>query len=214
MDTKENESQIETVEELEAEKGQLTVPKEDELRSAIVSEYGFDPEADKERIDKLVAKELGHRTALSKTIGQKVKYRTDLQAMKANPPKPTETKVETKFDQKELDKHLNEAFEKRDLEAMEYPDDLKKVIQNIAKINGISVRQAVSDPYAQAKIEAWKKEKGADEASISRNNKNGGEASEQDYSVPPDVDLGTPEGRKKYDEWKKKAIDKEKSQFK
>lgn len=68
-------------EELAVEQAATQVPKEEEVRAGIIEEYGFDPEADKERIDKLTKKELDNHERLSKAIGQKISWRD-----KANKP--------------------------------------------------------------------------------------------------------------------------------
>jgi hypothetical protein len=201
--------------EKQLEQTALAEVKEDEVRKSVVSEFGFNEETDKEKIEKAVAREMGPKKALNTAIRQKISHRTSFEEYKkSNPPKadppPSDKK---KDDGVDLDKKFNEEFEKRDLDAMEYPDDIKKVIQNAAKLNDISVRKAVSDPYVAAKIESWKKQKEADEAALSRNNNSGGTDS-GDFSVPPEVDLSTKEGREKYDQWKKGAIAEEKKQFK
>ncbi len=208
MESIQKESQIETAEEIEAEKQHLSEVKEDELRKEIVSEFGFDAEKDKEKIDKLVERETKHRKALSTTIGQKVKYREALH--KNTPPKQSDA-APSKEDGKDLDERVNAgisaALEQRDLDEMEYPDEIKNAIKQVAAYNGVSVRKAEKDPYIVAKIETWQKQQGTDEAALSRNNKNGGRASGSSTDVtPPDVDLNTPEGRKAYDDWKAKMI--------
>lgn len=199
----EKETQIETPEELEAEKEHLAEVKEDEIRDSVVKEFGFDPEEDKERIDKLVAKEMGYKKNLSTAIGQKVKYREKANANKsANPPKP-ESKED---DSTDVDSKIEAALEKDRLEAMGYPDDINEVIKNIAKINKISVRKAAQDPYAQSRIETWKKDNGADEAAVNRNDKSGKGGSKAGDDEIPDFDLTTEEGRKSWDEWKEEQI--------
>jgi len=99
-----------------------------------------------------------------------------------------------------IDEKLNEAFEKRDLEALEYPDDLKVEIQKIAKVQGVSVKKAAQDPYIAFKKAEYDKVQRVDEASISRTHKSGGKVT---YSEdrPPEVDMATEEGRKKWDEY-------------
>lgn len=199
----EKNTQIESAEELEAEKQHLAEVKEDDIRTQIISEYGFNEDDDKERIDKLVQKEMGYKKSLSTAIGQKRKYRdefTKLKTSKVEQPKSEDLS-------KDFDKKLNEALEKRDLEALDYPDDIKKAIAQVAKINETSVKNATSDPYVQAKIEAWNKKKEAEEAALNRTNK-GGKKSPGDPLTPPDVDLNTEEGRKEYDAWKADMIKK------
>lgn len=192
-----------SAEELTQEQNALAEVKEDEVRENIISEYGFDSESDKERIDKLVQKELGHRKSLSAAIGQKIKHRTELETLKKTPPKQESQGVKPE----DIDKLLDERLEKRDLDSMEYPDDIKNAIAQVAKIDGVGVKKAESNPYIKAKIDAWKKENGSNDAAISRNNNNGAKK-ESDSSLPPDVDLSTEEGRKEYDKWKAGMIKK------
>lgn len=202
MDDQEIIAPTETAEELAAEKEYTTEAKEDAIRESIIKEFEFDPndEKDKARIDKAVKRELESRGKLSKAVGQKIKYRDVFTKAKGLiPPKPAPKKEgETEEDP------IQAAFDKRDLEEMEYPDELKESIKKVAKTEGISVRQATKDPYIVSKIEAWKKEKGVDGAGLSRkdNTSGGGSSGDGDVDLtPPDVDVTTPEGRKEYDAW-------------
>ena len=200
----------ETAEELEAEDKLLAEVKEDDIREEVISDYGFVEEDDKEKIDKLVTKEVDHRKKLIVTIGQKRKYRDEL--VKAKTPKVDESKSkedDKNLNKKDIAKAIKEGIEEGKLEDMEYPDDLKKVSKNVAKINSISVKSATSDPYVKAKIEAWKTKKEAEESSLNRTNK-GGKKSNSDPMMPPDVDMSTKEGVAEYDKWKADAIKQEK----
>jgi len=194
----EKETQIETPEELEAEKTHLAEVKEDDIRASVIEEYGFDPEEDKERIDKLVSKELGYKKSLSTAISQKIKYRE-----KSKSVVPLH-KQESGSDSPDIDSKIESALEKDRLEAMEYPDDIKAVIKSVADINKISVRKAATDPYVQSRIEQWQKDTGADEAAVNRNDK-GGKGGSSDDEIP-DFDLTTEEGRKDWDKWKEDQI--------
>ena len=199
----------ETAEELEAEDKLLAEVKEDDIREEVISDYGFVEEDDKEKIDKLVTKEVHHRKKLIVTIGQKRKYRDELG--KAKTPKVDESKSkddDKNLNKKDIAKAIKEGIEEGKLEDMEYPDDLKKAIKNTAKVNEISVKSALSDPYIIAKIEAWKKKVEAEESALNRTNK-GGKKSNADPMMPPDVDMNTKEGVAEYDEWKKAAIAQE-----
>lgn len=196
-------TQIESAEELEAEKQHLGEVKEDEVRASLIEEFGFDEEVDKERIEKMVSREIDSRKKLSSAIGQKIKYRTEYSKLKTNPSKADNSSA--KYDEKDLDKRVNEKFEQRDLESMDYPDDIKKSIARIAKLEEISVRKAVSDPYVVAKIESWKKTKEAEDAALGRNNR-GGSKSSADIDNPPDVDMATEAGRAEYDKWRADMI--------
>lgn len=184
---------IESAEELEAEKSHLAEVKEDEVRNSVISDYGFDAETDKERIDRLTSERLGSKKAMSTAIRQKIGYRTKLGDATKTPPKPASADTD-------VNKVVQEQLEAGRLEDMEYPDDIKASIKRIAQIDGISVKKAAQDPTIVARIEKWRKDTGADEASISRNNRHGKGGSD-DSDVPPDVDMNTEEGRKEYDKW-------------
>jgi hypothetical protein len=160
----------------------------------------------------MVTKELGHRTKLSKTIGQKVKYRDSVKATKKATDTSKDKDTSKKSDDVDLDgdEKFNQRMDKRDLAEMEYPDEIKKVIGDVAKINKISVKKAISDPYVEAKIKAWQKKEGINDSALSKkDNKNNSTKSDDDTDdelIPPDVDLNTEEGRKEYDKWKADMI--------
>ena len=171
--------------------------KVEEVRESVIAEYGFDEVDDSERIDKLVAEKLEHRKVLSQAIGQKVKYRTALQASATPPPKETPKANPTE----NLDEEFNKRFEQRDLESLDYPDDLKTEVQKLAKVQGISVKKAALDPYIQFKKQEYDKAQKADEAAISRTHKSTGGKVAFSTSEPPEVDMASDDGRKKWDEY-------------
>ena len=86
-----------SAEELALETEATQDVKEDEVRSQVISDYGFDETVDGERIDKLVAKEVESRKKLSQAIGQKRKYREEAEKLKTTTP-PKESKKEEKED--------------------------------------------------------------------------------------------------------------------
>ncbi len=188
-----------TQEELQAEQAALSEVKEDEVRAAVIEEYGFDQDEDAERIEKAVQKELNHRKSLSQAIGQKIKHRTEAEKLRTTV-KPSEKQVNAEDFDKQLDEKLTERLEQRDLDSLTYPEDLKKEIQKVAKAQGISIKAASQDPYIQFKIDAFEKEKKAEDASLSRSNKSGGKKT-YTFDAPPDVDMSTKEGRDEYDQW-------------
>ncbi len=77
------------------ESDKIVVRNKDEIKEAVISEYGFDAEVDAERIEKLVAKELDHDKRLSSAIGAKIKHRTEVEELKRNNPP---VKVEARDD--------------------------------------------------------------------------------------------------------------------
>lgn len=188
-----------SAEELAAEQAALQESKEDEIRSKVIAEFGFDEVDDIERIDKLVAKEVEHSKKMSQAIGQKIKWRTE--ATKPKAPAPAEVKKDNVPQNFDLDKALDARLEKRDLEAMSYPPEIKKEIERVAQITGVTVKQAVSDPYIVAKIADYDRGRETEEASITRTN-NSGSKKTFSFDSPPDVDMSTEEGRKTWDAYK------------
>jgi len=193
-------------EEAKAEQEALAEAKEEEIKSQIISEYGFDEVDDADRIEKLVAKEMKSRKDLSTAIGQKINYRSELQKKNDTPPAD---KKENSFNLEEidrkLDEKLNERLEKRDLDSMSYSPEIKAEIARIAKIQGVSVKQAEQDPYIASRIASEEQERKTDEAAISRTHKSGGKIV---FTIdnPPEIDFSTSEKKaeteKKYEEWK------------
>lgn len=193
-------------EEQKAEQEALKEAKEEEIRTEIIAEFGFDEVDDAERIEKAVKREVAHRGKLSEAIGQKIRHRTAAQKLAdeaaKNPPEkkpPTNAPAAEDLD-KTVDEKVEAKLEQRDLDSLEYPDELKAEIKKIAKANGTSIKAALQDPYIKFKIEAYEKEAKTEEAAVSRNNKNGGKKP-LSLDNPPEVDMSTPEGRKEYDTW-------------
>lgn len=188
------------MDEEQLEKEALAQIDPEAIKTEIIADMGFDPEADKERIEKAVAREVKTRTMASKAIGSKIKAKKDLdEYTKANPKKENNV-FPDEFDKK-LDQKLNERLEQRDIDALDYPDELKEEIKRIAKLSNTTVKKILLDPYIKSKIDAVKKDEKTEDASISRTNKSGTNKA-YDINKPPQVDMHTPEGRKTYEEWR------------
>lgn len=189
-----------TPEELAAEQAAAQAPKEEEIRSSVIAEFGFDEVADAERIDKLVTKEMDNRKALSSAIGQKIKWRDE--AKKPKEPAAPPVKVDDNDLDKKLDEKLTARLEKQALDELEYPAELKAEIQKVAQAQNIGVKQAARDPYIVFKVSEYEKEQKTNEAAISRTNRSSGK---QTFSLdnPPEVDMTTEAGRKTWDEYLK-----------
>ena len=192
-----------SVEELAAEQVALQETKEEEVKAKIISELGFDEIEDAEKIEKLVAKEMKHNKDLSQAIGQKIKYREMAQKPPEPPVKPKE-QIDSEDFQKKVGDTVIATLEKRDLDSLDYPDEIKNEISRLSKVQGVSVKKAIADPYIKFKIDEYEKAKATDEATISRTNKTGG-TTKYSPDEPPDVDMSTPEGKKAYEEWFEQA---------
>ena len=96
---------IPTPEELAAEQAGLQVPKEEEIRTNVIAEFGFDEELDAEKIDKAVEKEMKHRKDISTAIGQKIKHRNEADELRKKviePPKESLEKPEELLSLKDI----------------------------------------------------------------------------------------------------------------
>ena len=197
---------VPSAEELEQERTALLEAKQEEVRASVISEFGFDEELDTDKIDKAVEKEMDSRKKLSEAIGQKIKYRKDAEDLRAKATPPIKPKVKIDPDEvsKVVDSKLKEMLEQRDLDALDYSDELKSEIKRIAQIAG-SVKQALKDPYIVFKIESYEKEEKVKEATISRTYKSGS-SKEFDINNPPTFDPNDVEGSDKaMKEWEAEA---------
>src|SRR3990167_6127990 len=142
-----------TQEELAAEQAAMAEAKVEEVTASVVEKFGFDEELDADKIEKAVAIEMEHRKNLSHAIGQKIKHREEAEKLrKATPPAKPEVKIDPDEVDKKIDIKMNEALEKRDLDSMDYPEELKAEISRVAKIQGVSVNKLLSDSYIVSKI--------------------------------------------------------------
>jgi len=185
-------------EELKQEEEALKALQQDDVRTQVIEKYGLDEDADADLIDKLEADAIEQRKALGKAIKQKRDWRT--KATQSQESKAPETQPTPQPTQPvDVDALLNEKLEQRDLESMDLPDDIKAEVQRLAKLQGISVRKAASDPYIKYKIDEYEREQKTTEAAVSRTRK--GTKVKFDPQTPPEVDMSTEEGRKTWDEW-------------
>lgn len=127
----------------------------------------------------------------------------DLKKLK-DQPKAEEKKPDAQVDESKI----NAILDKRDLESLDLSDELKREVQNYAKLNNVSVKKALSSDYIQFQKEKHEKKERAEEASLGSKGK---APLKKDYSTakPEDFDLRTDEGRKefaKYEEHLRKTL--------
>ncbi len=129
-------------EELAAEQAALKVRSAEDVRAEIIEEFGFDEAADKDRIEKMVNRELEKDKKLSTAIGQKIKYRDG---------KKDDTKTETKVDTQSSpavgtkDDQMSILDQRALIKADVHDDDIDEVI-GFAKFNKISIAEALKRP--------------------------------------------------------------------
>jgi len=196
-------------EDKKAQEEQGKMPLEEEVRENIINEYGFNEYDDTDTIDKLVAREMDNSKKLSDAIGQKIKQRDKVKELEEKlgdkePPVKGEIKIDDDFDKK-LDEKLTERLEKKVIDELDYSDELKTEIKDLAKLKKVSIKQVLKDPYIVSRVEDYEVENKTDDASISRKNNSKGK---QTFSIdtPPEVDMSTEEGRKTWDDYKKKMV--------
>jgi hypothetical protein len=197
------------LEEKQQEEELLKETPEDEVRQATIEKFGLNEEVDGELITKLVEDGLESRKKLSTAIKQKRSWRTKAQEAGIKPkseeipqPKgqePISTNVESIIDK---------ALDKRELDSLELSDELKKQVETYAKVQGVSVKKALSSDYVSFLREKEEKKERVENASLGTGRKG---TAKKDYSdmKPEDFDLKTPEGKAefaKYEDYLRKTL--------
>jgi hypothetical protein len=195
-----------TPEEQNAEQEMLAEAKEDEIREKIVSELGLSDD-NSDLIDKLVQRELDNRKKLSTAVRQKIDWRT--KASQTNPPKQDSGKTDDKNQQYMTPEEVQRAaeaatearLEQRDLDEMDYPDEIKEEIKKFARQNNVSVRKAEQDQYIKYVIGEHQKQQRINEAADngSRRRKTGITYDTSKPLNPQDFDFSTEEGRAEWE---------------
>lgn len=192
---------LESQEELNAEKD-MVEDSEDSLREKLAEQLGLDPDEQSEILDNVVKLKQEDNKRLSKAIEQKRKYRQKLFSTEKTETKSQPSTKETPDVDALFEKRFKEEMEKRDLESLDFPDDLKSEIQKVAKYDGISVREAAKSPYILHKKQEYEQAERIKNATPTRK---GGSRYIVDPSKPldpSDFDMSTEEGRKAWNEAK------------
>jgi hypothetical protein len=183
-------------EELKQEEEALRDPKQEDVRTSIIEKYGLDEDSQADLIEKLTADTLEQRKSFGKVISQKRKYRE--LATKPSQPAPQPAPAPQQIP--DVSALVAQELEKRDLESLEMPDDIKADVQKLAKALGVTVRQAARDPYILHKLEEHKRAEKAEAAAIPRTTHKGATV-KFSKDNPPNPDMSTEEGRKEWDEY-------------
>ncbi len=182
---------------------QKVVINDDELKSKIAEEFGLNPETDTEMLEKLVAKEKSHHDKLSNAIKQKISWREKVTSVqKPDDGKGKKPVKETPDVDELVSTKVREILEEERLEGLDLSDELKAEVKRVAKIEGISVREAVKLPYIAYKKEEAERAERIKNATPKRSGQ-GGYVANVDPSKPLDpanFDLSTEEGRKAWNE--------------
>ncbi len=183
-------------EESKQEQEALVEAKEDDIREKIIKELNLDEDENPDLINSLVERELAYKKSLSSTIKQKIKWRD-----KANKPQDDSKIAEPSNEPTDVEYKIREQFEQRDLEELDFPEELKPEIKKLAQLKNISVKKASQDPYFLYQKQELESATKVDDASISRTGK--GASVSLDPNKPPKFDMSTEEGRQQAAEWRK-----------
>lgn len=197
-------------EEKQSEAEALAEVKDDELKTKIAEELGIDPEDEPELLEKAVKMKKADLERTSKAIKQKIGWRE--KATKKTSQKPKSNSEEGESQQKgnaltedDLNRLLDEREAKRDLENLNLPDEIKSEVKDLAKVKGISVREAAKLPYIESRIQEVEKAKRIESATPKRKGKGSYSNIDVDPSKPlnpNDFALDTEEGQKAWNEAK------------
>lgn len=119
-------------EEKKLDEAALKVRTPEEIRTTVITDFGFDETADKDRIDKIVAKEIEGDKKLSGAIGAKIKHRTRAEELekaggvKQKEPENKENKSET-MSSTDLYALMNAKVAEEDISIVREYSELKKI---------------------------------------------------------------------------------------
>lgn len=191
-----------TAEELEEEENALKDSKEDEIRNSIIEKYELDEEDNADLIEKLTEDIIAQRKSFGKVVSQKRALREKLLSAKSDDKKKEDKDVDPILEAKKI---VEEQFMQRDLEELEYSDDIKEEIKKLASMKGLSISKASKDPYIEYLKAQEETQKKIEKATISRSNKGSSYVvTDPDKPLnPSDFDLSSEEGREAWDKAKK-----------
>ena len=120
---------------------------------------------------------------------------------KIDPVAPKETPV-PQVKQEDISKAVQEQLNQRELEALEVSDELKKEVQDYAKLHAVSIKKALDSSYLKFMIEEENKKKRIEDASLGGKKKAVAKGDMKDKS-PADFDLTTEEGKQGWADYQK-----------
>ncbi len=135
-----------TAEEIASEQEATKALDEQEIRTKVIEEYGFDEATEADRIDKATKKEIENRQRLNKTITAKIKYRT-----LANGKKEEVPPVQTKPTEVNNGNDMSFTDQRALINSNVHDDDIQEV-KDFAKLKGISIAEALKHPIVSATL--------------------------------------------------------------
>lgn len=204
----ENNKELElTPEERTAEEEAAKEVTSDELRAKIADELGINPDEQSELLDKLVEREDKRNREFKNVIRQKRDWREKAQRASETPKGDAGGKGKSQNNETPdigalVSQTVREVLEARDIESLGLSDELKAEVKDLAKVKGISVREAAQLPYIQSRKAEIEKAERIKQATPKRSN-NGTYTVTYDASKPLNPeDFKTPDGNLDVKAWK------------
>lgn len=188
-------------EELDEEKAALVLPKEEDIRAEIISEFGFDETADAEKIETAVKREMNQRTITSKAIKAKIDHRTTAEGLRKKVPPEQKAPVQ------ESKKEEKPVLSTPDLYALigaKVPEEDVEEVQKAAKLLGVSIAEALKDDVLKGVLARRLEQRNSANAS-NTNTSRKGNAKKSDADILKEAsdgkipDAGTPEAQQLFD---------------
>jgi hypothetical protein len=188
----------------------FTPKGEEEIKQEIVSELGLDEEADKEKLEKMVAREMEHQTKLSTAIRQKQTHREKAMTHEARLRElgfdpETGKKAEEKKSESNTGanpKLEQEVDELRMDAAGDFTDEVKAQVRQYAKMNNVSYKEAAKSEYIKFMVQNEQQTARNRDASLDSKGGGGTKVSISD-AKPSDVRKMSDDD---FDKWKKKNL--------
>lgn len=198
--------------DVKAEDEALKEIPEDEIKNAVMEQYGITEEDNSELITKLVSDRVESNKTLSTAIKQKRNWRTKFDEIKPDEKKEEKkediTKQENvKFTQEDIDKivdqKLNDKLNEKEIDSIQFSDDFKEKVKSYAVINKVSIKKALESDYIKFEIKKEEEKAELEDAGIS--NKHDKTITNKNFKdmTPKDFDVTTEEGRKEWTAYKK-----------
>lgn len=186
---------VESAEDIAAEQAAQQLPKREDVQAKVLTDFGFDAEADKDKIEKMTNERMENAERLHKTIGQKIKHRTAAEELRKKVPLAKPAEQERKDGEDTLSQTDMYVLTSNAV----HPDDVPEV-QKAAKILGKSIAETLLDPTF-APVLASRVEKRKSANAVNTETKRPGAGGVSDQQLLDDAakgiipKAGTPEAR-------------------
>jgi len=159
------------------EEKSFTPKSEETLKEEIITEFDFDEEQDAERISKLLVQRIEHQKELSIAIEQKIRQRSKAESLEKRlkdagvDPETGDRIGQSKSAGSEMSSDSIASLRREidDLKmgmAGDFPEEIRKEVEQLAKLNGISYKDASKSEYIKFRMEQHKSKERAEAGSL------------------------------------------------